>query len=193
MAGALGRAGAVDLNADLYNAWLAEVQVSLYEGDIETAWERFCDGAESTRRSQLMRIQLMRIEVAELEARLALARAAAGIEVRAMLALAARRRKRLLAEKGARRDAKALAALLGAAHAHLSGGGRDGARPLLEEAVAGFEASGRTLCAAAARRRLGEVVGGEGGHRLIEKAEAWMRRQGIERPEAITDLLAPGF
>jgi len=49
------------------------------------------------------------------------------------------------------------------------------------------------LYAAAARRRLGEIVGGERGQELITDADAWMERQKIKNPEKLTRMLAPGF
>jgi hypothetical protein len=49
------------------------------------------------------------------------------------------------------------------------------------------------LYATVARRRLGEVIGGEQGEELVDEAEVWMRRQQIKNPPAMTRMLAPGF
>lgn len=64
---------------------------------------------------------------------------------------------------------------------------------LIEKALTGLEAAGMALYAAAARRRLGELLGGDRGHELITQADEWMSRQQIKNPPAITRLLAPGF
>jgi len=72
--------------------------------------------------------------------------------------------------------------------------GDDGkATRLLSEAVQMFERAEMRLYAAAARRRLGEKVGGERGQQLIAEADAWMAGQKIKKPEALARMLAPGF
>lgn len=64
---------------------------------------------------------------------------------------------------------------------------------LLSEAVQIFERAEMRLYAAAARRRLGEKLGGERGQQLIIEADAWMTGQKIKNPEALVRMLAPGF
>jgi hypothetical protein len=49
------------------------------------------------------------------------------------------------------------------------------------------------LYAAAARRRLGELRGGDEGRELIAQSEQWMSKQQIKNPVAVTNLMAPGF
>jgi hypothetical protein len=49
------------------------------------------------------------------------------------------------------------------------------------------------LFAAAARRRLGQLLGGNCGQALIAQADAWMAGQGIVNPARMTAMLAPGF
>jgi hypothetical protein len=49
------------------------------------------------------------------------------------------------------------------------------------------------LYAAAARRRLGELLSGDEGRQLIADAEAWMTKQQIKNPAAVSNLMAPGF
>jgi hypothetical protein len=68
-----------------------------------------------------------------------------------------------------------------------------GARQLLEDAARRLDAAGLHLHAAAARRRLGELVAGDPGRRLVEQADAWMKGQNVCRPDRMTGLLAPGF
>jgi uncharacterized protein YdiU (UPF0061 family) len=64
---------------------------------------------------------------------------------------------------------------------------------LLEKAVNDFDASHMSLYAAAARRRLGETIGGERGRQLVTQSEEWMSKQEIKNPERMMNLLAPGF
>ena len=67
------------------------------------------------------------------------------------------------------------------------------ASSLLSEAVQMFERADMRLYAAAARRRLGEKLGGERGQQLINEADAWMAGQNVKNPEALAKMLAPGF
>jgi hypothetical protein len=49
------------------------------------------------------------------------------------------------------------------------------------------------LRAMAARRRLGQSVGGDRGRELIAEADEWMRSQEIKNPALLTRMLAPGW
>ena len=66
------------------------------------------------------------------------------------------------------------------------------ARGRLESAEAGFTGADMALYAAAARRRLGELVGGARGSDLVAAADAWMNGQGVVNPARLTQMLAPG-
>jgi hypothetical protein len=88
--------------------------------------------------------------------------------------------------------ARPAAALLSASILAARGRSSDARRPL-ELAIADFDAADMALHAEVARRRLGELVGGETGQALITEADAFMGRQGIKRPDRWTALHAPGF
>lgn len=45
----------------------------------------------------------------------------------------------------------------------------------------------------AARRRLGEVIGGDEGKAQRDTAETWFALQGVVNAERLVDMLAPGF
>jgi hypothetical protein len=64
---------------------------------------------------------------------------------------------------------------------------------ILRRGVARCDAEGMLSCAAAARRRLGELIGGTEGTALIIQADAWYASEGVKNPERFTDMLAPGF
>jgi hypothetical protein len=49
------------------------------------------------------------------------------------------------------------------------------------------------LYAAAARRRLGQLLGGDQGRGMIDQADVWMTGQGIKNPARVTAMLVPGF
>jgi len=63
---------------------------------------------------------------------------------------------------------------------------------LLENTALAFAQEEMALFAAAARRRLGEISGGARGSALVSGADAWMNAHGIQNPERMTLMLAPG-
>ena len=62
----------------------------------------------------------------------------------------------------------------------------------IEAAEAGFVASDTALYAAAARRRRGQLLGGEEGKELVAAADTWMRSEGIVRPDRVAAMIVPG-
>jgi hypothetical protein len=189
----------VELN-DLMRQWSREgfhlqhtmgtyrmVELDLYEGDAATARERaaalWSDGA-----SLLVRMQHLRILVGHGLARGALAGATAMSNRDPLLRDAECSARRL---EGVRMGSAALAKLVRAGIAAVRG---DAPRAvaLLTEAAAGFDAADMRLHAAAARRRLGGLLGGTEGEALVAKADAWMAGQQIRNPARLTATLAPG-
>jgi hypothetical protein len=59
-------------------------------------------------------------------------------------------------------------------------------------AASAFDAAQMALFAAAAKRRHGEMIGGESGRAAIAEADAWMNAHGVTRPSRMTAMLAPG-
>src|SRR5262249_19752626 len=78
------------------------------------------------------------------------------------------------------------------AGAEASRGNGDGAYTLLTGAEAGFAASSMAMYAAAARRRRGELLGGDDGRTLVASADAEMSAQEIKNPARMTAMLLPG-
>jgi hypothetical protein len=64
---------------------------------------------------------------------------------------------------------------------------------LLCAAEDGFTAAEMDGLAAAARRRRGELLGGDKGCELVEAADEWMRGQGVRNPARFAALYAPGI
>jgi len=137
----------------------------------------------------LLRVQSVRIEATHLRARLALASAAWSDRER-RLKTAEKLAQKLMDERMAWSDP--LAALIRAGVARSRGDDRKAAE-MASLAIEGFEVADMKLYAAAARRRLGEIIGGNRGAELVDMSEDWMRRQQIKNPSAFANMLAPGF
>ena len=168
---------------------VALTQIELYTGDNEVAWRHVEGQMRSIEKSMLLRFQSVRIEATHLRARLALA-SAEGSERERRLRIAEDLGQRLADERMPWSDS--LATLVRAAVARKRGDDSKAAM-LTSQAIEEFELADMELYAAAARRRLGEIIGGEGGSDLINRSEDWMRRQEIKNPSAFAKILAPGF
>jgi eukaryotic-like serine/threonine-protein kinase len=72
-------------------------------------------------------------------------------------------------------------------------GDRDLSAALLDEAAHRFDAAEMRLYAAVARHRWGKLTGGDAGRTRMRQVEEWMAAQGIQRPDRISQMLAPGF
>ncbi len=174
-----------------YWSLFAESQIDLYTGDGMTAWDRSNALWPNLGRSKLLRIQLVRVEARHLRARCALAVAAADRDARQECLRNAERDARRIAKEGmAWSDPLADLLLAGvlAARSDSSEASR-----MADRAVKGFEAADMAAYAAAARRRYGQLKGGERGDFLVIQADSWMRSEGIVNPERFTSMLAPGF
>jgi hypothetical protein len=172
-----------------YSSLVALAQIELYTGDYEVAWKHIEGQIKPLEKSMLLRIQGLRIEAMYLRARLALA-SATGSERERRLGIA-----ESLAKNIAREDmpwSNPLANLIQAALAKRRGDDSQAAA-LVAHAIEGFDASDMRLYAATARRRLGEILGGDGGSELITQADDWMSKQEIKNPTAVANLMAPGF
>jgi hypothetical protein len=172
------------------NGLFRAAEVELYAGDGNAARRLAAELWSAQTGSLLTRVQFLRTCTCQLLARSALAAAITGTDATRLLATAERQADRLEGEE--RPDALAWAKLfragIAAARGHASR-----ATILLGEAVAGLDAVGMRLYAAAARRRLGRLIGGDAGKALVAEADAWMASQGIKNPARMTAMLAPGF
>lgn len=170
---------------------IAQTQIDLYRGDGLTARDRLTARWPALAGSLLLRIlQIVRIIMFALRARSALALAATAADSGPLLR-DAERDARVLERENVPWSAP-LAQLLRAGIAARRG---DSARAetLLTEAASGCDAVDMKLTAAAARRRLGELLGGEEGRKLTAAADSWMTGQAIQQPTRMAAMLAPGF
>jgi eukaryotic-like serine/threonine-protein kinase len=172
-----------------YTSLVALAQIELYTGDTEVAWKHIEGQLRPLERSLLLRTQGLKIDVMHLRARLALATASGAVrEQRLKIA-------EKCADKIAREDMPWSNPLAQMTYAALAKQRGDTARAVAfaRQACDGFEAADMALYAAAARRRLGELLNGDEGRQLIDESEAWMAKQQIKNPAAVSNLMAPGF
>ncbi|HLU64753.1 MAG TPA: hypothetical protein VKZ63_00670, partial [Kofleriaceae bacterium] len=178
----------LDFYLQHYYELLAQAHIDLYVGDGAAAHARVADGWPKLERSMLLRIQAIRAEALYLRGRTALAAAAAadGGERSRLLAEAEAARRRL--DRQPMPGAHALSNLIGAGAARASGDD-ERAAALLAQAESRFQTAEMALCAAAARRSRGQLLGGAAGERLVADAERWMASQTIRNPAAMTRLI----
>jgi eukaryotic-like serine/threonine-protein kinase len=175
------------------DALWAGVQIELYCGDGQSAWNLIHQSWPALRRSLLLRVQFIRTSMNFLRARAALAAAvelkdSRQDEARRLLAVAARAARSL--EREGMPCPSAYSHMIRAGLAALRG---DTARAaiLLAETVERFDAVEMGLCAASVRRRLGELIGGDRGAADVAHADQWMIDQKIENPAAMASMILP--
>jgi eukaryotic-like serine/threonine-protein kinase len=179
-----------------YNAFQAQIQIDLYRGDGDGACSHFKE-QWPTLASSVVRLQMPRILCYYDRARCWLLGAATAANPMTLIRQAEKDARRIEWEQA---DwANPLADLIRAGIATMTAERtpvhRDSlsrAVPLLERAIARLETHDMLIFAAAARRRLGELLGGQAGQTLIAQAEAWMSSQKIVAPERIAALYVPG-
>jgi serine/threonine protein kinase/tetratricopeptide (TPR) repeat protein len=172
-----------------YSSLVALAQIELYTGDYEVAWRHLEGQIKPLEKSMLLRIQGLRIEARFLRGRLALA-SAAGPKRERRLRIAEGLANSITDEHMAWSNPLALLIHAGLAHRR---GDDSRAGALISQAIEGFDASDMALYAAAARRKLGEMLGGDRGGELCSEADDWMSKQQIKNPAAVANLMAPGF
>src|SRR6185436_2131511 len=172
-----------------YSSLVALAQIEMYTGDYEVAWKHIEGQIKALEKSMLLRIQGLRIDALHIRARLALA-SAVGDQRAQHLRLAEKLAAQIESEEMG--YANPFATLIRAGIA--SRRGDDGrALGLLEKAAKDFDDAHMQLYATAARRRLGEKLGGDRGRQLIAQTEEWMAKQQIKNPARMMNVLAPGF
>jgi serine/threonine protein kinase/tetratricopeptide (TPR) repeat protein len=168
-----------------------QVELDLYAGEPAAGERRLADNRKALSRSLILRIQLARLECAYLHARCVLGCAAAGgARVREFVSAAERDAKQIEREEMPWSDP--LAKLIRAGVASLRGEG-EAAAAWLARAIPELEAADMALYAAAVRRRLGEMIGGEQGTALAAQADTWMTGQKIVNPDRMTRMLIPVY
>jgi tetratricopeptide (TPR) repeat protein len=178
------------------NILIGECYLDLYEARSERALVRLETQWPLVRGAQLLRIGVLEVQMLQL-------RAALLVDAADDLAAEGDLRKARRLRRQARRWSKRLstrrigrAAPLGQllyAALEVGIGNRATALEHLRSALSGFEREDMLLFAAAARARLGQLVGGHEGAALLAEAGRTFDREGIVRRERVMQILAPGF
>jgi hypothetical protein len=177
-------------NVQHANSNYCRAQLHLYQGESGEA-VRVADGTvRSMTGSLLLRVQHMRFHTYDIHARASLALSLDSTNRPDALRRIERDAAHLEREK--RPDCQALARVIRAAVAWQRRR-PESAVELLGQAIEQFERVEMNAHAAAARRRLGQLVGGDRGRELIEAANAWLTGQGVRNPVRMTRVYAPGF
>jgi len=168
----------------------ARGELALYQGEVAARSASFRDGFEQLERSLLTRIEVVRTLSLWLRGRLALSAAACGAAAGHTLA-DAKRAQRKLARAPLPCHAT-WAGLLAAGIARQRGDDEAALQHLLtaEELASAHDMPFTT---SVIMRRRGEMLGGDEGAALIERADAAMREEGVASPERMCELVAPGF
>ena len=172
------------------NQLCAHLDIDLYAGDGAAGWRRLCESRPALERSLLLRVQFVRIDILHSSGRCAVAAAAAAANPREMLRAAEGYARQLDRQRVPWASAHAFSTRAGAAMVR---GDAGEARRQLIAAIDAFDTIPMGLYAAAARRQLGGLVGGDEGRDLIASADAWMIGQGINNPARMAAGITPGF
>jgi len=170
-------------------AFLARTENALYSGKPELAWEEVQRVWRPMSTSSIFFSPWLRTWATELRGRAALAYALSRpLRQKELLAEAARAARRI--DHGRAPTGQVRAALLRAG-LHASRGDRESEIRALEATVTQLSALELGAHAAAARRRLGTLRGGDDGRALVQAADAWFESQNIRRPDRWARMLVP--
>ena len=168
----------------------ARVELALYEEATAALCDELSAGLEAARKSLVGRIALVRINLWALWGRLVLAASATAAQREARLAFAKRCVRRLDKERS---DYARVAAGLLRAGLAVQRGASDEAIDYLAATGALAEKRELKLHVEVARRRRGQLLGGDEGGALIAAADSWMASEGVVAPSRLVGVIAPGF
>jgi hypothetical protein len=173
-----------------WNEMASNALLDIYAGEVRSARQRVEDGWRPMSRSLLTKIQVVRFEVHELHARTALAaaRASTGNEREQLLQIAEQHTNKI-----GREDLAWMAAITTLRRAGICDAREDveGAVHAFRAAIAASDGAGLGLHAAAARVRLGAMLGGDEGSALRDAGLAALRGEEVKNPDALVALYAP--
>jgi serine/threonine protein kinase len=173
-----------------HNATCARVMIELYRGAGARAWEIVQEVWHLYRSSLLRIFPVNRMDMLQSRGRSVVAASLTSQNPKPLLRTAESDARSLANQRSPWPSALAWIIRAGVAGAQ---GDKEAARRYLIGAAERFEALDMGLWARAARRRLGELIGGEDGRDLVAEADAWMNDQTIRNPARMTAMLVPGF
>ncbi|MCG8417016.1 MAG: protein kinase [Proteobacteria bacterium] len=174
-----------------YLHFTAQVSIDLYRNDPRSAWQRCVEEFPVQRRSLLTRVEILSVARSFFYARSALALAACSRNRRkALVGKAVRAAQRVGRRKLPWTAGQLLLVQAGAAACT---GDRESAAHHLREAAEKLREADLLLFAESARWQWGRLTGGNSGREAVQRAERAMRDVGVVNPQAIADMLAPGF
>ena len=172
-----------------YFALQAQCQLDLHYGDGAAALGRLHAAWPALRRSLLLRIQAIRIMAFEQRGRCAAFAATGRTAARAELLALAKQDADRLCREGVPWGLASGAMVHGSIA--MVRGDLTAARARYEEALQRYTALGMRLHAAATRRRLGELVGGDEGAAHVAVADTWFTGEGVKNPGRLTAVFLP--
>jgi tRNA A-37 threonylcarbamoyl transferase component Bud32 len=174
-----------------WQGMLWETETFLYAGDGEQAWQRLARDESRLLNSSLMGIQLIRAWTLFARARSSVASLAMldSSQQRARLREARRAQRQLQREAMPWIDVLAGLARAAIAHASLDDSASEQA---LKRAASLADIAEMPLHAAAARHRLGLLLGGETGQAMVTSAEDAMAKRGVRVPARYAQMLVVG-
>ena len=175
----------------LYCLW-AQGLIDLYAGEQEAAYRHIMRPWPALERSQLLRIKALVVISCRMRAACAIAAAQVAADPKPLLARAERDARRLERSRYSVSWTRDWPRVIRAQVA-LARGDRAKALAHLDHAIVGFAGSRAAFFLALARRKKGELLGGDEGRALIAEADAWMAGEGIVDPARLAATFVPGF
>jgi eukaryotic-like serine/threonine-protein kinase len=190
VSGVMGEWSRQDFQVQHFMTLTADAQIDLYYGDAAGAWHRVVAQWAGVADAMLLQVEIVRIYMMHLRARCALA-ALDHVPDRSVLLRSADADARRLARERPP-YAKALATSIRAALA-FERGDRERAITLIGSAANELDALGWGGFGAAARRRHGQLLGGETGQKIVQGVDDRWLAEGVKRPDKLAAVHAPGF
>jgi serine/threonine protein kinase len=169
---------------------IGSASIDLYAGDGPRAWDRIAEAWPDFKRSWHAKHRFARILIWHLRARAALASLGHGLNDALLIRSAERDAKKILREPTS--WSRPLARLIRAGVA-VARDQEAQAVDQLETSIRELDAGETALFSAAAKRRLGELLQGDEGASLLVEGTSFMTDEGVQSPDRMTAMLAPGF
>ncbi len=164
----------------------AHCEIALYANRSKAVMDVAREGFAGLARSMLLRIHTVRSPAAFLRGRLLLASSPSADDLRQVVKLA----RQLRREQEGYVTAWSHLLLAGVESQR---GNQEATGEHLRAAIDISKEYSMAFHLAAAQRRLGQLVGGDGGASLVAESDAWMTDEGIVDPEKLCEIVAPGF